>query len=69
VSRAAHLHLVDENEPTVRLVNVRELAAAIGCSEREAYRVGSRLPHYRVGRMLRWNLDEALDALREEPTP
>lgn len=54
-------------EPPVRLVGVRELAAALGCSEREAYRVGHRVPHYVVGRMLRWQLAEVLAALREEP--
>jgi hypothetical protein len=53
--------------PSVRLVNVRELAAAVGCSERQAYRIGTRVPHYRVGRMLRFDLAEVLAVLREEP--
>ncbi len=56
-----------EEDGLVRLVGVRELAAALGCSEREAYRVGKRVPHYVVGRMLRWQLTEALAALRVEP--
>jgi len=52
-----------------KLLTVRELAAVLHVSERAAYRVAGRVPHYKVGRQLRFRLDEVLDALHEEPEP
>ena len=38
-------------------------------SERELYRLASRgLPHYRVGRQLRFNVTEVLESLRQTTT-
>lgn len=56
-------------EPPVRkLVNTKTIAIAVGVSPREVYRSAERgLPHFRVGRQLRFDLDEVLAALREEP--
>jgi hypothetical protein len=54
-------------EPPRRLIGTRELADLLGCSEREALRVGSRIRGYRVGRQRRWDPAEVLQQLREEP--
>jgi hypothetical protein len=71
VSRA-NLRVVESGEqprPTgpVRLRNAKEMATIFGVSEREWYRIGALVPHYRIGRMVRWDADEAVAALREEP--
>jgi hypothetical protein len=68
VSRA-HLVVVEREprETLGRLIGTRELALLLGVSEREALRVGSRCPGYRVGRQRRWDPNEVLAALREEP--
>ena len=50
-----------------RLVDVRGLSAILGVSEREAYRIALRVPHFRVGRMLRFDVAEVLAALAESP--
>ncbi len=52
-----------ENHP--RLISTHEAAEALGSSEWWLYQNASRLAGcYRLGRGLRWNLSELLDALR-----
>lgn len=52
-----------------RLVRIRDFALVLDCSERECYRIVSRLDRgvYRVGRGVRIDVDVALEALREMP--
>jgi excisionase family DNA binding protein len=53
-----------------RLVGVKELAAVLGVSERMGYVLVERgLPHYRVGRQIRLDLDTALRYLQRGDSP
>ncbi len=56
-----------EETPDRRLVDVHELTEVLACSERETYRIAARVPHYVIGRMLRFDVGEVLAALRREP--
>ena len=54
----------------VRLIDVAELARALNISPRAAYRLAERgVPHYRAGRLVRFRLEEVLEALRATPEP
>jgi excisionase family DNA binding protein len=57
-------------DPAARpsLITTRQLSAALSTSERQVQRMASRLPHYRVGRQLRFDLEEVRSALRSSPT-
>ena len=67
---APALRVVTSTDEELRggLLTVRDLARILNVSERESYRIAERVPHYRVGRMLRFDLDEVLGALREAGT-
>lgn len=59
--------LVQAIDVPERLIGTRELAGLLGVSQRQALRIGSRVPFFRIGRQKRWNPTEVLAALREEP--
>lgn len=52
-----------------RMVSALELSAQLGISRSSVYRLveDGEIPHYRVGGQLRFDVDQVLDALREEP--
>lgn len=54
---------MSDNRP---LVDAREVAEALGVSPRMVLRLAERgrVPHYRIGRLLRFDREEALAALR-----
>ncbi len=51
-----------------QLVDAREVGAAMRVSPRMVLRLAerARLPHYRVGRLIRFDLEEVLTALKRE---
>ncbi len=55
--------------PVRRLLKIPEFAAVLNVSERECYRVVSRLRRgaFRVGRGIRVDVDEALESMRQHP--
>jgi excisionase family DNA binding protein len=50
------------------VVDPERLATALGISVRSVYRMveQNQLPHYRVGRQVRFDLDEVLGLMRRE---
>jgi excisionase family DNA binding protein len=54
-----------------RLVDARMLAAVVGVSARMVLRLAERgqLPHYRIGRLVRFDVEEALAALSQSEAP
>jgi excisionase family DNA binding protein len=54
---------------TAQLVTAQDVARILGVSPRGAYRLAERreVPTYRVGRLIRFDLEEVLAALRQEP--
>jgi len=57
-----------ETDQAPVLITVEDLARHLGISTMSVYRLveAGRLPHYRAGRQIRFRLEEALEALREE---
>lgn len=52
-----------------RLIGVPELADLLAISVRQVYRMveEDRIPHYRAGRLIRFDAEAVLDALKKEP--
>jgi excisionase family DNA binding protein len=52
-----------------RLIGVPELADLLAISVRQVYRMveDDRIPHYRAGRLIRFDPEAVLDALKREP--
>ena len=55
--------------PAKTYLSPEQLAERLGMSVRTVYRLASeeRVPFYRAGRLLRFDLDEVLAAMRERP--
>lgn len=53
------------------VVDPERLATALGISVRSVYRMvhANELPHYRVGRQIRFDLDEVFQQTRREREP
>jgi hypothetical protein len=66
---AAAVQAIEVPEQLVpeRLEDIHGLSAVLGVSERECYRIALRVPHFRVGRMLRFDVAAVLSALAETP--
>jgi excisionase family DNA binding protein len=52
-----------------KLIGVPELADRLSISARQVYRMveEDRIPHYRAGRLIRFDADAVLTALRKDP--